>query len=317
MKRVLSILGLSFALTAVAVAQESKPQDKPEATPKVIAAVPLMSGAAQTPALSVQEKGPDTPGMAAFTEVNTEWKKLDNAFMTKYRGAKTADERQEIAKTRPLPGDWMKRYWAVVEKDAKDPGALRALYWIYIHGRGTEDAGKALAAISKDHALAADIADFIGAIAMDFTLPARALVEMIAEKHSDPTVRAKAIWHGANQQMNIAALVRDLDSAEEKEIESLHRAYGAETIAKYQKAGAAKFEEWAVRDLERIKKEYASVAMGKSTLGTMADDKLFLLKNLAVGCEAPEVTGEDIEGVAFKLSDYRGKVVVLDFWGFW
>ena len=27
--------------------------------------------------------------------------------------------------------------------------------------------------------------------------------------------------------------------------------------------------------------------------------------------------GEDLNGVAFKLSDYRGKVVVLDFWGDW
>ena len=28
-------------------------------------------------------------------------------------------------------------------------------------------------------------------------------------------------------------------------------------------------------------------------------------------------SGEDVDGVAFKLSDYRGKVVVLDYWGFW
>ena len=32
---------------------------------------------------------------------------------------------------------------------------------------------------------------------------------------------------------------------------------------------------------------------------------------------APEIEGEDIDGVPFKLSDYRGKVVVLDFWGNW
>jgi cytochrome oxidase Cu insertion factor (SCO1/SenC/PrrC family) len=32
---------------------------------------------------------------------------------------------------------------------------------------------------------------------------------------------------------------------------------------------------------------------------------------------AKEITGEDVDGQPFKLSDYRGKVVVLDFWGFW
>ena len=32
---------------------------------------------------------------------------------------------------------------------------------------------------------------------------------------------------------------------------------------------------------------------------------------------AGEIEGTDQDGVAFKLSDYRGKVVVLDFWGDW
>jgi hypothetical protein len=36
-----------------------------------------------------------------------------------------------------------------------------------------------------------------------------------------------------------------------------------------------------------------------------------------VGETAPEIAGEDIDGIPFKLSDYRGKVVVLDFWGHW
>lgn len=38
---------------------------------------------------------------------------------------------------------------------------------------------------------------------------------------------------------------------------------------------------------------------------------------LAIGSTAPEIDGVDIDGVPFKLSDYRGKAVLLDFWGFW
>ena len=37
----------------------------------------------------------------------------------------------------------------------------------------------------------------------------------------------------------------------------------------------------------------------------------------AVGTRAPEIEGEDLSGRPFRLSDYRGKVVVLDFWGNW
>jgi uncharacterized Zn finger protein (UPF0148 family) len=38
---------------------------------------------------------------------------------------------------------------------------------------------------------------------------------------------------------------------------------------------------------------------------------------LKVGNLAPEIEGEDLDGKKFKLSDYRGKVVLLDFWGNW
>ena len=39
--------------------------------------------------------------------------------------------------------------------------------------------------------------------------------------------------------------------------------------------------------------------------------------SLAIGKAAPEIEGEDVDGKKFKLSEYRGKVVVLDFWGDW
>jgi hypothetical protein len=40
-------------------------------------------------------------------------------------------------------------------------------------------------------------------------------------------------------------------------------------------------------------------------------------EGLAVGQQAPDIVGPDLDGVAFRLSDYRGQVVVLDFWGNW
>jgi cytochrome oxidase Cu insertion factor (SCO1/SenC/PrrC family) len=40
-------------------------------------------------------------------------------------------------------------------------------------------------------------------------------------------------------------------------------------------------------------------------------------EGLQVGQRAPEIEGEDVDGKRFKLSDFKGKVVVLDFWGFW
>jgi len=44
---------------------------------------------------------------------------------------------------------------------------------------------------------------------------------------------------------------------------------------------------------------------------------LFELDRLQIGMVAPDFEAVDQDGVAWRLSDYRGKVVVLDFWGFW
>ena len=38
------------------------------------------------------------------------------------------------------------------------------------------------------------------------------------------------------------------------------------------------------------------------------------LRGLPVGSKAPDVEAEDVGGETFKLSDYPGKVVLLDFW---
>ena len=56
---------------------------------------------------------------------------------------------------------------------------------------------------------------------------------------------------------------------------------------------------------------------GNEEVARQAAGYLFELDNLQVGMVAPDIEGKDLGGVSFKLSDYRGKVVMLDFWGDW
>jgi acetyl esterase/lipase len=78
----------------------------------------------------------------------------------------------------------------------------------------------------------------------------------------------------------------------------------------------------AARCYTRVRKDFTAVRTpdGKHALGELAGHELTRLRNLAdlkVGRPAPEIEGEDLDGRRFRLSDYRGKVVVLDFWGHW
>lgn len=63
-----------------------------------------------------------------------------------------------------------------------------------------------------------------------------------------------------------------------------------------------------------ISTRYADVEGGWAQ---RAKGTLFELENLQIGMIAPDFTAVDQDGVAWNLYDYRGKVVVVDFWGFW
>ncbi|MBP8302033.1 MAG: hypothetical protein KA020_16820, partial [Planctomycetes bacterium] len=56
---------------------------------------------------------------------------------------------------------------------------------------------------------------------------------------------------------------------------------------------------------------------GDKRLQSQFDELVVEVEKFGIGMAAPEITGVDLDGVAFKLSDYRGKVVFLDFWGDW
>ncbi len=51
-----------------------------------------------------------------------------------------------------------------------------------------------------------------------------------------------------------------------------------------------------------------------ATLGDRAKQSLYALEHLTVGAVAPPIVGQDLDGHALKLEDFRGRVVVLSFW---
>ncbi|HIN95597.1 MAG TPA: redoxin domain-containing protein [Planctomycetes bacterium] len=68
---------------------------------------------------------------------------------------------------------------------------------------------------------------------------------------------------------------------------------------------------------ETMLNSFADVALQDTTLGEISKKALFVIRHLSVGVVAPDIEGKDIAGKEFKLSSFRGKVVMLTFWGHW
>ena len=79
-----------------------------------------------------------------------------------------------------------------------------------------------------------------------------------------------------------------------------------------------KLEAEAIERFTELKAKYAEKDLrGGVNCGKLAESSIFEIQNLKVGKQAPELAGEDLDGVKFKLSDYRGKVVMISFWATW
>jgi hypothetical protein len=114
-----------------------------------------------------------------------------------------------------------------------------------------------------------------------------------------------------------AMLQKSTDQAEKGRLtlmlgQSLRGTYEA-AYQKGDREQAGKIAAEAEELLTQATKNYADVP----GVAQQAENALFLLQKLSVGKVAPDIEGEDMDGKKFKLSDYRGKVVVIDYWAFW
>jgi hypothetical protein len=212
-------------------------------------------------------------------------KKFNDAsleFSKLYQKATTDEERSQVfRKHYPNADQHAEGFLALAKKYPKDPVAVDALVWAATHANG-QPLYDALDVLTKEHVASNKIGPVCQMVI--YRCPPEqtaAFLRAVLEKNTDRATCAAACLGLAQSA-----------GSNPKEAETL---------------------------FERVRKEFGDVKFGRGdrTYGSMADGYLFELRNLAIGKKAPEIEGEDIDGKKFRLSDYRGKVVVLDFWGNW
>lgn len=226
------------------------------------------------------------PAVAVQAAVDR-YKAATDAYRAKYRAAKP-EERPNIQP--PAVDGFVTEFAALADAAPGTEAAAQA--WMMVvqlapQGSDKEVVGVAVERLMRDHATSEKAAGLGGMLAgaEDAQVHLRKVIELAPK--------------GALQAGALMALVNVLGDDEattagspaERELESL---------------AARLVQDYADRKDER-----------ERSYKTMAEGVLYARKHLAVGKTAPEIEAADTQGVTFKLSDYRGKVVLLDFWGNW
>jgi len=144
---------------------------------------------------------------------------------------------------------------------------------------------------------------------------AERLLRRISENNPDRRSRAMASFALAKYQAGLAQEVARLKLAPRQGVDYWIARLGRESTEQLGQLDPVTLNKDAQQLLERVIHDYADVRdpIAFRPLGQQAEAALLGLRGPAIGHFAPEIVGDDVEGKPMKLSDYRGKVVLLNF----
>lgn len=273
--------------------------------------------------------------------IAAEWQEKYGAYMKAIRDA-APEERPAIAATMPKINDYVDRMMVVAEADIASDDGKKALMWIIGNGRGV-GRDEATNLMIEHHSDSPEMTTVImGKTRENPSESSLTLFDNLVANSSSERVRGMALYARAMQLKQgysvwarYSEMLAKAEGMTEEEVEAAYRGMGMDqlrrTVTQFQENIPAAVQEMYTDEATfnaEIEKAFVKVvddfgdvklsdADNSPTIGDRAESELFELRYLTVGRVAPEIEGEDVDGVTFKLSDYRGKVVVIDFWGDW
>jgi hypothetical protein len=238
--------------------------------------------------------------------------------------AATDEARKQIqSRLAKLP----QRFVELAEQHPKDPVALEALIQTVpiVNGTAFPDGGKgslderALALLRRDHVQSDKLGTVCQQILFGFHKSHEEFLRAVLETNPHAEVQGLATLSLAQYLNNRLDRLAVLPGQPEL-IERYHRVFGKDYVEQLQQQDRAAVAKEAESLFVRASEKYGDVKIpvtyygSGGTIREEAEAELFQIRHLAVGKVAPEIEGEDQDGKRFKLSDYRGKVVLLDIW---
>jgi WD40 repeat protein/S1-C subfamily serine protease len=217
-----------------------------------------------------------------------------NEFNKQIQGATNQFQLAIIQKTQNPGPKYAQRFFQIAERDRKSTAAFQALYLACVADDSAAQGSvfkTALDRILEDHATKRWVHHaFQGLYSEDHPAVAGFFRETL-KRNPHRTVQAAACYYLANW-------LKDKPKYDEAEVLTLL------------KRCADEFKDVQLEyEADDRQVEYSVAALAKPAL--------FALEHLSEGKKAAEIAGKDVDGKPFRLSEYAGKVVVLDFFVDW
>jgi thiol-disulfide isomerase/thioredoxin len=248
-----------------------------------------------------------------------------DAFVKADREAKTPEDE---AKVNDHPGRKPRAFAsAFMDLADKYPGSTAAedaLEWVTSHTFQTALCEEAKRRLAREFVRSSKLGPALGFQGHygDFFEGSETFFRKVMEENPHYDIQGLACYWLARHLMHKAEGVRgakrDPNFGYFDKVDMYKDVYGADWAVRLRRLDPEALEREAELLFERVAKYYADIPhndkrRNPGPLGGAARAYLREHRELAVGKLAPAIEGVDLDGQKFRLADYRGKVVVLDF----
>jgi len=202
---------------------------------------------------------------------------------------------------------------------AASPDAVEVLVWVANVSRGPQPGSEAVRLLQTHHLTHPQTITL--AERFNFS-PTKWVEPLLREQLASPDLpkasRSRVLYDLAVTKQYQSKLPGELLAMSDDQIAQMNDLYGKDVIEGVRRMDVTKAETEAIGLFTELAQKYWQEKTDRGlAFGDVAKSAIFEIQHLSIGKVAPDIVGEDTEGVKFKLSEYRGKVVMLSFWGTW
>jgi hypothetical protein len=304
----------------------------------------------------IQEKKPLSP-KEQFSTLVKDFSTEQAKILAELRKLKGEEQQKQVQKYLALGGEYAEKIYKIAEDNPKDPVAVDALFWIMQNDRSSKVRGKAsekVKAVIADMPLDAlakrlktmfgigpdimdvvferakkekksdEVGDLLGWLVQSgsyYPVGQKAIALLVDQYPEHPAIETACQVLGQGRVENgVEMLNKILEHTKKPKVKgSATLALGQLMAVKVNDLGdnLAEAEKVATEAETYFNKAIDQYGKDFPGIKAAAEQNLKLLHFNRVGLTVPEITAADLDKKEFKLSDYRGKVVLLDFWGNW